>query len=254
MTLRGILPSLLLVAGCASAPYSGTDRMGELWDHYAEGEPDARVSVAVVKDGLPVFSGDSQRVYPLGEIGWIFLEEAASRLARKGSIDLDRPITAYTTSSLDPLEARYTLRNLLDRRNPYRERLYRAILRDAAGKELDDVLFEEIVRPLGLRHTRLDRDGMLWSTAADCALFFASSPELRDSRFFEDFSIGGRILRYASGRHRAGGSFVVYRAGSRDFFVVLRERRLRPVREDFLLADTYFETQAMKPKKRSKFR
>ena len=116
--MRRFVAIVLLFAGCVSVPaLKSEDPAAEIWSFYAEGVKDPSVSVAIVRDGVPVFAGDPRAIYRIGSLTKFFVSEAALRLEDRGEIDLDRPLTAFASFRLDPMYGRVTMRELMEMRS-----------------------------------------------------------------------------------------------------------------------------------------
>lgn len=256
--MKGLAAILMLLAGCAcgrGVPES-VDPAAEIWAKYADGVDDAEVSVALVRDGVPAFAGDPSAIYRLGPLTGFFVIEAALRIEERGEIDLDRPLTAFARFSLDPLYGRVTMRELaelvaapvgsdgslafLAERFPWasdaRIALFAALLENAVGKPLSEIVRDEIALPLGLRATsfapsadklaNVEKDGRgfdgLYSSAEDCVKFFASSGRILASALLRRRRVRGVELAFAVGRTCGGRRFVAGPAGGRDFLLIFR--------------------------------
>ena len=269
--------AILLLAGCAYVPdphaHDG-DIVDDIWSFYAEGVDDAEVSVALVKDGEPFFAGDPKAIYRLGSLTDFFVLEAARRIAGRGEIDLDRPLTAFARFALDPLYGRITMRELAELRSepvdsdsslaflaerfPWsadaRTALFTALLEDAVGKPVEEIVRDEIALPLMLRETsftpsadKLPRvaargKGLngLYSSVEDCVKFFASTERHRESALLSHRKIRGSAFDYVIGQVRGGRRFLAYPAGGRDFLLVFRNVTSWSQYKDFEFASEVF--------------
>ena len=255
------LAALLLIAGCAhvheSAPSRG-DSAAEVWSRYADSVDDAEVSVALVREGVPTFAGDPKAIYRIGEFTGFFVIESALRMEDRGAIDLDRSPVAFAKFALAPRYADVSMRELAELRAelidddgslvPVVERflwasdariaLFAAVLEDAVGKSVAEIVRDEITLPLQLHDTsftpasdktprvaaRGEPFGGLYSSVEDCVKFFASSKRLRESALMRSRTVRGVALGYAVGRVRGGRRFVAFPAEGSDFLLVFRNR------------------------------
>ena len=251
------LAAILLLAGCAYVPGTESgDPAAEIWSHYADGVDDAEVSVALVRDGIPAFAGDPRAIYRLGPLTGFLVIEAAMRIEDRGEIDLDRPITAFARFALDPLYGRVSMRDLAELRcgpissdgslafladgfpwaSDARIALFAALLEDAVGRTLPEIVRDEVVLPLMLRDTSFTPsaeksprimsggealDG-IYSSTEDCVKFFASSRRVRTSSLLCRHRLRGTVCDYASGRVRGGRRMFACSEDGRDFLLIFR--------------------------------
>lgn len=268
------LAAILLLAGCAYAPTSKNgDPADEIWSLYADGVDDAEVSVALVRDGVPTFAGDPKAIYRIGSLTDFFVVEAARKIAERGEIDLDRPLTAFARFAIDPLYGRVSMRELaelkcdpigsdnsiafLADRFPWasdaRIALFAALIEDAVGKSVEEIVRDEIVLPLQLRDTsfipsadKLPRVATrgeafegLYSSVEDCVKFF-SSERVRSSAVLQHRKVRGVGLDYSVGRIYGGRRFIAYPEGGRDFLLVFRNVTSWSQYRDFEFASEVF--------------
>ena len=269
------LAALLLLSGCAYVPTpKNGDFADEIWSFYADGVDDAEVSVAVVKDGLPTFSGDPRAIYRIGSFTDFFVIEAARRIEDRGEIDLNRPLTAFARFAVDPLYGKVSMRDLVglkcgpiesdDRiafiadRFPWasdaRIALFAALMEDAVGKTVGEMVRDEIVLPLLLRDTSFTPSaeksariatrggglGGLYSSVEDCVKFFSSSERVRSSAALLHRKVKGVKLDYSVARIYGGRRFLAYPEGGRDFLFVFRNVTSWSQYKDFEFASEVF--------------
>jgi len=251
------LAAILLFAGCASLPESeNADPAAEVWSSYADGVDDAEVSVALVRDGVPAFAGNPRAIYRLGSLTDFFILESARRLEDRGAIDLDRPMTAFARFPLDPLYGRFSMRDLMELRadrigsdrslgfladrfpwtSDGRIALFAALLENAVGKSVEEIVRDEVVLPLQLKDTtftpsadklprlvtRGDGLGGLYSSVEDCVKFFASSERVRSPFLLKRRRGGDDAFSYAVGHVRGCRRFFASPADGRDFLLIFR--------------------------------
>ena len=111
--------AIAIAAGCVSLPVlDGADSVAAIRKFYVDGVGDAACSVAVVHgDGRMEFAGDSRAIYRVGSLTKLFVSEALERMAAKGAIDLDAPVTQYSRYSLSSAYGAITLRMLMEHRS-----------------------------------------------------------------------------------------------------------------------------------------
>lgn len=266
------LAAILLLAGCAHVPDSGPDDpIAEIWSEYADGIDGAEVSVALVRDGIPAFAGDPKAIYRLGDFTEFFVLESARKLEERGVIDLDRPLTAFARFAIDPLYGKITMRRLaalesepisadntlafLSERYPWvsdaRFALFTALLENAVGRPVDEIVRDEVVLPLQLHDTSFtpsadksprvmsraqSLDG-IYSSVEDCVKLFASSEHVRSSvRLRQRRAEGDVKLDCAVGHALGGRRFVAYPQDGRDFLLVFRNQSSWLQNKDFEFA------------------
>ena len=104
----------LALAGCTTWPtLDSDDPASEIRRFYVEQVGDPSCSVAIVRDGKFAFAGDPHTIYRVGSLTKLFVIEALERLAAKGAIDLDAPVTRYSKYALSEEYESVTLRDLL---------------------------------------------------------------------------------------------------------------------------------------------
>lgn len=253
------LAAILLLAGCAYVPETRqgpTDDVADVWACYADGVDDAEVSVAMVRDGVPVFAGDPKTIYRIGEFTDLFVIEAALRMEDRGEIDLDSSLVAFAVFPIDPRYESVTMRELAELRadpidsdnalEPYvvrfnwasdaRIALFAALLEGVVGRPVAEIVRDEIALPLMLHDTTFTPSadktprlasrghafGGIYSTVEDCVKFFASSERVRSSPLLRHRTVRGVALDFAVGRIRGGRRFIAYREGCRDFLLIFR--------------------------------
>ncbi len=109
---------ILALAGCVSLPrLRSEDPAEEIRRFYVEKMGDPSCSVAVVRGGKASFAGDPHAIYRIGSFTKLFVVEALERLAAKGAIDLDAPVTRYSRYALAPEYGSVTLRDLMTHRS-----------------------------------------------------------------------------------------------------------------------------------------
>lgn len=269
------LAAILLLAGCAYAPApKNGDPADAIWSFYADGVDDAEVSVAIVRDGVPVFAGDPKAIYRIGSLTDFFVVEAARRIADRGEIDLDRPLTAFARFAVDPLYGKVSMRELAELRcdpidsdnslafavdrfrwvSDARTALFAALLEDAVGKTVAEIVRDEIAMPLLLRETsfnpspdkcsRIATRGEsfegLYSSVEDCVKFFSSSERVRSSVMLLHRKARGVMLDYSVGRIFGGRRFLAYPEGRRDFLLIFRNVTSWSQYKDFEFASEVF--------------
>lgn len=269
------LAAILLLAGCAYAPTSKDgDPADSIWSFYADGVDDAEVSVALVRDGVPTFAGDPKAIYRIGSFTDFFVVEAARKIADRGEIDLERPLTAFARFAIDPLYGKVSMKALaefkcepigsdnsiafLADRFPWasdaRIALFAALLEDTVGKTVEEMVRDEIVLPLQLRDTsfapsadkssRIATRGEafegLYSSVEDCVKFFSSSERVRSSAALLHRKTRGVGLDYSVARIYGGRRFLAYPEGGRDFLLVFRNVTSWSQYKDFEYASEVF--------------
>ena len=104
----------LALAGCTTWPtLDSADPAGEIRRFYVEQVGDPSCSVAIVRGGSVSFSGDPHTIYRIGSLTKLFVEDALERLAAKGAVDLDAPVTRYSKYALREEYGSVTLRDLM---------------------------------------------------------------------------------------------------------------------------------------------
>ncbi len=108
----------VILAGCATVPRLDTDNPAEeIRRFYVEEVGDPACSVAIVHDGHIVYAGDEHAIYRIGSLTKLFGAELAEKMAAKGEIDLDAPVTRYSKYALAPEYGSVTLRDLMTHRS-----------------------------------------------------------------------------------------------------------------------------------------
>lgn len=106
------------LAGCTTWPtFDSSDPAEEIRRFYVEQVGDPSCSVAIVHEGTAVFAGDPHTLYRVGSLTKLFVVEALERLAAKGVIDLDVPVTRYSKYALSAEYEKVTLRDLMFHRS-----------------------------------------------------------------------------------------------------------------------------------------
>ena len=325
------------LAGCTTWPTLDSANPAEdIRRFYVEQVGDPSCSVAIVRDGKTFFAGDPHTIYRIGSLTKLFIVEAFERLAAKGAIDLDAPVTRCSKYALAAEYETVTLRDLMLHRsglpmdflNPWnplawhrafmsglfgshiyaafdtradfaeacnfaRTRrflaahepqysnvgfaLLAAAVEDATGKDIDEILRDEVTGPLGLHDTafRLDSGqtarraqpsagklpwlvrrgqpvdahplgpallgmGGLYSSAADCATFFSRSGFLKSGSLCVRRLPSGRTIDYRFGMIYGGESFLCRDQKRGDILLILRNVTSWPAAEDFEMADRLF--------------
>ena len=109
---------VVILAGCATIPRLDTNNPAEeIRRFYVEEVGDSACSVAIVHDGHIVYAGDEHAIYRIGSLTKIFVAEMAEKMAAKGEIDLDAPVTRYSKYTLAPEYGSVTLRDLMTHRS-----------------------------------------------------------------------------------------------------------------------------------------
>ena len=109
---------VLALAGCTTWPtLDSPDPAEEIRRFYVEQVGDPACSVAIVRDGKVSFAGDPHAIYRIASLTKLFVAEAIDRLAAKGAIDLDAPVTRYSRYALAPEYGSVTLRDLMEHRS-----------------------------------------------------------------------------------------------------------------------------------------
>ena len=113
-----VVALVAILAGCATIPKLDTANPAEeiRW-FYVEEVGDPNCSVAIVHDGHIVYAGDEHAIYRIGSLTKLFVAELAERMAVKGEIDLDAPVTRYSQYALAPAYGSVTLRDLMTHRS-----------------------------------------------------------------------------------------------------------------------------------------
>ena len=107
-----------ILAGCATIPKLDTANPAEeIRRFYVEEVGDPNCSVAIVHDGHIVYAGDEHAIYRIGSLTKLFVAELAERMAVKGEIDLDAPVTRCSKYALAPAYGSVTLRDLMTHRS-----------------------------------------------------------------------------------------------------------------------------------------
>jgi len=105
---------VLALAGCTTWPtLDSDDPADEIRRFYVEQVGDPSCSVAIVRGGRISFAGDPHTIYRIGSLTKLFVTEAIRRLAAKGEIDLDAPVTRYSKYALSEEYGAVTLRDLM---------------------------------------------------------------------------------------------------------------------------------------------
>jgi CubicO group peptidase (beta-lactamase class C family) len=108
----------LALAGCTTWPtLDSPDPAEEIRRFYVEQVGDPSCSVAIIRDGKASFAGDPHAIYRIASLTKLFVAEAIARLAAKGVIDLDAPVTRYSRYALAPEYGSVTLRDLMEHRS-----------------------------------------------------------------------------------------------------------------------------------------
>ena len=109
---------VLALAGCTTWPtLDSPDPAEEIRRFYVEQVGDPACSVAIVRGGKASFAGDPHAIYRIASLTKLFVAEAVDRLAAKGLIDLDAPVTRYSKYALAPEYGSVTLRDLMEHRS-----------------------------------------------------------------------------------------------------------------------------------------
>ena len=342
--MRRRFVQLLLVAalfsGCATLPsLDSRNPAEEIRRFYVEQVGDPSCSVAIVRPDGASFAGDVHTIYRIGSLTKFFVAEAIERLAARGAIDLDAPVTRYSKYSLPPEFGSVTLRDLLSHRsglpidflNPWnplawhvalmsgltgshlyaafdarddfaeacwasrtrrflaaREPQYSNIgfsllvtaVEDATGRSVEEILRDEVTRPMGLNDTAFVLDaaqrtrlaqpsagklpwlvrrgkpvpahelgpalrgmGGLYSSAADCATFLSRCDLMKPGRLCGRQLPSGRWIDYRFGMIYGGETFFCRDRSSGGQLVILRNVTSWPAAEDFEVADRLFCNQ-----------
>ena len=110
--------AVLALVGCTTWPtLDSPDPAEEIRRFYVEQVGDPACSVAIIRDGKVSFAGDPHAIYRVGSLTKLFVAKAIDRLAAKGVIDLDAPVTRYSKYALAPEYGSVTLRDLLEHRS-----------------------------------------------------------------------------------------------------------------------------------------
>ena len=329
-----------LFSGCATLPeLDSRNPAEEIRRFYAEQVGDPSCSVVIVQDGQASFAGDAHTIYRIGSLTKLFVAEAIERLAARGVLDLDAPVTRYSKYALPPEFGTVTLRDLLAHRsglpidflNPWNplawhealmsglmgSHLYAAFdaradfaeacwaartrrflaahepqysnigfallvtaLEDATGRSVDEILRDEVTRPMGLNDTTFVLDaaqrarlaqpsagklpwlirrgrpvpahelgpalrgmGGLYSSAADCATFFSRCDVMKPGRLRARQLPSGRWIDYRFGMIYGGETFFCRDRSTGGQLVILRNVTSWPAAEDFEVADRLFCNQ-----------
>lgn len=326
-----------LFSGCTTLPeLDSRNPAEEIRRFYVEQVGDPSCSVAIVRDGQTYFAGDEHTIYRIGSLTKLFVAEAIERLAAKGAVDLDAPVTRYSTYVLPEEFKTVTLRDLLSHRsglpidflNPWnplawhvalmsgltgshlyaafdarddfaeacrasrtrrflaaREPQYSNIgfsllvssVEDATGRGVEEILRDEVTRPMGLNDTAfvpttdqrkrlaplcagklpwlirrgrpvpahdlgpaLKGMGGLYSSAADCAAFLSCCGLMKPGRLQGRQLPSGRWIDYRFGMMYGGESFFCRDRATGQMLVILRNVTSWPAAEDFKIADMLF--------------
>ena len=109
---------VLALVGCTTWPtLDSPDPAEEIRRFYLEQVGDPSCSVAIIRDGKVSFAGDPHAIYRIASLTKLFVAEAIGRLAAKGVIDLDAPVTRYSKYELAPEYGSVTLRDLMEHRS-----------------------------------------------------------------------------------------------------------------------------------------
>ena len=112
--LFAIACGVLALAGCTTWPtLESPEPAEEIRRFYVEEVGDPSCSVAIIRNGETSFAGDPHAIYRVGSLTKLFVAEALERLAAKGAIDLDAPVTRYSKYSLAEEYGNVTLRDLM---------------------------------------------------------------------------------------------------------------------------------------------
>ena len=117
---RGFVTILyaLALAGCTTWPMlESSDPADEIRRFYVEQVGDPACSVAIIRDGKVRFAGDPHAIFRIGSLTKLFVVEALERIAAKGTIDLDAPVTRYSRYVLADDYKNVTLRDLMFHRS-----------------------------------------------------------------------------------------------------------------------------------------
>ena len=113
-----IAVGVFALAGCTTWPdLESPDPAEEIRRFYVEQVGDPECSVAIVSGGRTSFAGDPHAIYRIASLTKLFVTEALERLAAKGAIDLDAPVTRYSGYALAPEYGKVTLRDLMTHRS-----------------------------------------------------------------------------------------------------------------------------------------
>ena len=108
----------IVLAGCATLPkLDSSDPAAEIRRFYVEQVGDSACSVAIVRNGRIYYAGDEHAIYRIGSLTKLFVTELTERMAAKGEIDLDAPVTRYSKYALAPEYGAVTLRELMEHRS-----------------------------------------------------------------------------------------------------------------------------------------
>ncbi len=109
---------LLASGGCATMPrLDSPEPEAEIRRFYVDEVGDSSCSVVLIRDGRSSFAGDPRTIYRIGSLTKLFVAEAVERLAAKGVIDLDAPVTRHSRYALAPEYGSITLRELMEHRS-----------------------------------------------------------------------------------------------------------------------------------------
>ncbi len=104
----------LALTGCTTWPtFDSDDPAEEIRRFYVDQVGDPSCSVAIVRGGKAAFAGDPHTIYRVGSLTKLFVIEALERLAAKGAIDLDSPVTRCSKYALPAEFETVTLRDLM---------------------------------------------------------------------------------------------------------------------------------------------
>ena len=332
-----ILLVATLFSGCATLPaLDSRNPAEEIRRFYVEQVGDPSCSVAIIRPDGVSFAGDAHTIYRIGSLTKLLVAEAIERLAAKGVIDLDAPVTRCSTYTLPEEFKSVTLRDLLAHRsglpidflNPWnplawhvalmsgltgshlyaafdaradfaeacwtsrtrrflaaREPQYSNIgfsllvsaVEDATGRGVEEILRDEVTRPMGLNDTAFVPDdgqrtrlapfcagklpwlvrrgrpvqahdlgpalrgmGGLYSSAADCATFFSRCDVMKPGRLCGRQLPSGRWIDFRFGMIYGGETFFCRDRSTGGQLVILRNVTSWPAAEDFEIADRLF--------------
>lgn len=108
----------LLAHGCSTLPkLESGNPAEEIRSFYVDEVGVESCSVAIVRAGKVSFAGDEHALYRIGSLTKLFVDSAAGRLAKRGEIDLDAPVTRYSSYSLASEYDDVTMRDLMEHRS-----------------------------------------------------------------------------------------------------------------------------------------
>ena len=93
------------------------DPAEEIRSFYVDGVGAPDCSVAIVHGGKARFAGNPHALYRIGSLTKVFVAAAADRLASRGALDLDAPVTSFSRYALAPAYSRVTMRELMEHRS-----------------------------------------------------------------------------------------------------------------------------------------